>query len=648
MCHLRQMVSVSICLLCSVSPIFAAAMINRHTNLMPTPTQIEVKEALEQILSVSKLIKPNASADSLPVEFQFYDGFNRAEFGVQCTLIIGRKKIPLTSDAKGEVFFWIQKHEIAEKIEFVVYPDHPMEALYLIYFDITPRIAPDGRLIFETSKGLNEISEDGLRVCYPEKFEKEAHDVMKVMQEQMKLIHDITEMRLLPLKIMFIDDGRPGVCIGGYGLPCSRDSVRDNRIYNMRLYDIIPHEWVETSLQDNYGIYQDRLNRWIGDGLANYLAWEIRKQSLSPPSKLTSLCLDEYCGKVYDLRNWRAGTCEDIAGGEEVGFSGYDLASYFWAKVVRKSGDSLIIARFLEEFRQAENKSQQNAISILSYLSGLDINKELVITGEEYEQYLVASNPDAVVVPRGMGLIRAEASPFTMGDSSQRSTSPLRKVYLEDFFLERYEVTNKRYCEFLNAMGNQKEGDSYWLDEWNYPEILHEDTGYIVRTGYENYPVRQVSWYGAAAYARWAGKRLPTEAEWEFAASNGGRTLYPWGDEWHDKCCNWSEGGKLDGYEFTAPVDSFVFGKNWYGCYNLVGNVFEWVADWYAPYDPADTINPQGPAEGKEKIHRGGCYKYPKEWQDRYDRIGGPPDACYPCVGFRCAMDVPKPQETSD
>jgi len=237
--------------------------------------------------------------------------------------------------------------------------------------------------------------------------------------------------------------------------------------------------------------------------------------------------------------------------------------------------------------------------------------------------------------------------PFVMGDTMVEFSKPLRNIHLKSFFFDLYEVSNKQYCEFLNAVGNHLEGGTYWFNETSYSDILMEDGTYKVRKERENYPVTCVSWYGAKAYARWVGKRLPSEAEWEYAASNGGTTLYSWGNEWYSDYCNWGDDGELDGFEFKAPVNSFEDGKNLYGCYNLVGNVFEWVADWQTRYDSADTINPQGPQEGKLKVHRGGCYKYPEAWQDSHDRIGGPPYVTYPCVGFRCAMDVTKTENES-
>jgi sulfatase modifying factor 1 len=195
----------------------------------------------------------------------------------------------------------------------------------------------------------------------------------------------------------------------------------------------------------------------------------------------------------------------------------------------------------------------------------------------------------------------------------------------------------------LNSQGNRREHGARWLDERNNPEIEKVNGKYRVKAGYENHPVRYVTWYGAAAYAKWAGKRLPTEAEWELTASNYGTTSYPWDDrKWHDDYCNWGDGGELDGFELTAPVDTFLMTKNHDDCLNMVGNVSEWVTDWYAPYNPADTLNPLGPSKGSQKVHRGGSYNDDKEWLTTRARRGADPSESSPYIGFRCAADVPK------
>jgi len=247
---------------------------------------------------------------------------------------------------------------------------------------------------------------------------------------------------------------------------------------------------------------------------------------------------------------------------------------------------------------------------------------------------------DMVLIPEGEFIMGDSTTPST---STSTSTSPSHKVWVDSFLIDRYEVSNEEFCKFLNAVRNQKEGGKYWLDEQRNSEIIRANGKYQPKKGYEKYPVRYVTWYGANAYAKWAGKRLPTEAEWEYAASNGGTTKYPWGNKWCDTCCNWKEDGKIDGYESTAPVDAFESGKNHYGCYNMVGNVWEWVADWWSnSYEMKFQKNPKGPQNGVAKIYRGGCYKYDKKWANSKVRNGSQPRLSWDCVGFRCAKDIPK------
>jgi len=583
---------------------------------------------------------------------QFYDSLNQAESGVLCNLTVGSKKFKQVSNQSGEVLFWIPSEKISKRIKCTAHPNRSIEALSLIFMSQQTGlcIALGKEVGFETGEGLLELKDDGIRVLYPEKQEAHAREMIAVLKEENEIIERATRMKLHPLKIILVDERDLGLCVGGYGMP-----LQQSQSYtNVAKYKVFPHEWVEVSLDINYEIYEDSTNRWIGDGLANYIALEVCKQFYPRHLQQVAIGIYEYreSSQVYDLRSWLSPDAErrvskegrELPKGEgttPVGWDGYDLAPYFWAKVVDKSGNPEVITEFLAEFKEAEDKSSQNAIAILSRRSGLDIDKELVITSQEFVENVNRYWP-IPIPPEGMNLIFA-GNPFLMGDSSEESTSTVRNVQLESFFLDRYEVTNKQFYEFLNEMGNQKEGGSYWLDEWNYPEILHEDGLYRVKSGYENYPVRQVSWYGATAYAKWAGKRLPTEAEWEFAASNNGTTYYPWDDKkWHDDYCNWGEGGELDSFASTAPVDTFPKSSNHYQCLSMVGNVSEWVADWYAPYDVADTVNPQGPDTGELKVHRGGSYNDGKEWQTTKSRRGADPAVASPFIGFRCAADVPE------
>lgn len=616
------------------------------------PITIDVNEMLEEFLMYPK----QATGDSLPVMIQFWDTLFQPQQGIPCTLAVGEAEGAGTTNLNGEVLFWVNRKELSRNITLTAFPEGPVETEYSFFFDIPTEYSLrfGHKVGFETGAGLSEVKRDAIRVLYPEGYEEQAEQIMGIMQRQTELIREITGLNPYPMKIILVDKLVAGVAVNGYALAMEQDSS----YLNSQLFSFIPHEWVEYSLAKAYHLYNDSTNRWIGDGLAQYVAERVYKE-LSPEDRgLRELDPERYEGQVYDLSCWLSVMAEEEAveqgrelptgeGTVYVGNAGYSLSPYFWEKVVNKTGNSGVIAEFLAELRQTDDWSTRSAVTILSELSSLDINAELVIPGSEYQDYLeakAAKDPNYVIVPTGMSLIRAD-EPFLMGDSTDLfSSCPTRKVYLDAFFLDRYEVTNVQFCEFLNEMGNQKEGGDYWFNEIGYSAIIEEQGVYRVKEGYENYPVCEVSWYGARAYAEWAGKRLPTEAEWEFAASNNGTTLYPWGNEWHDDYCNWGEGGELDGFEHTAPVNSFEQGKNWFGCYNLAGNAFEWVYDWYDNYNPADTINPRGPAEPdrhQEKIHRGGCYKYDSDWQSRYPRLGGRASGTFPCVGFRCAADVP-------
>jgi formylglycine-generating enzyme required for sulfatase activity len=188
---------------------------------------------------------------------------------------------------------------------------------------------------------------------------------------------------------------------------------------------------------------------------------------------------------------------------------------------------------------------------------------------------------------------------------------PLHTVYLDAFWIDKYEVTNAQFAAFLNEMGNQNEGGATWLEaNSNYVKIHKSGNTWLADGGYEDHPVVEVSWYGAAAYAEWVGGRLPTEAEWE-KASRGGLEgqLYSWGDE--DPVCTLGaeNGAQIFGCAGdTVEVGSFV--PNRYGLFDMTGNVYEWVADWYGEnyYSSSPAENPPGPSSGTFRVLRGGAF----------------------------------------
>ena len=206
----------------------------------------------------------------------------------------------------------------------------------------------------------------------------------------------------------------------------------------------------------------------------------------------------------------------------------------------------------------------------------------------------------------GMEMVYIPAGTFLMGSSSDDPDTypdefPQHEVYLDAFWIDRTEVTNAMYAAFLNAEGNRSEGGATWLDADDYGVWIEESSGeWSPMSGYEDHPVVEVTWYGAKAYCEWAGRRLPTEAEWEKAARGEDGRLYPWGDD--SPNCNLAN-YNLCG-EGTDEVGMKPDGARPYGALDMAGNVWEWVADWYDDgyFDSTLTINPTGPSSGKYRF----------------------------------------------
>ncbi|MBI5328563.1 MAG: formylglycine-generating enzyme family protein [Deltaproteobacteria bacterium] len=220
---------------------------------------------------------------------------------------------------------------------------------------------------------------------------------------------------------------------------------------------------------------------------------------------------------------------------------------------------------------------------------------------------------DMVLVPGGE---------FTMGSNDWWPKSgPEHKVNLPAFYIDKYEVTNKRFKKFVDTTGYRPP------DHWNNNKIPDAR---------EEHPVVYVSWFDAEAFCRWDGKRLPTEAEWEKAARGADKRVFPWGDKFSRDKANTPQYGKED----TMPVASFESGKSPYGVYDMAGNVWEWTADWFKPY-PGNTHADENYGE-KYMSLRGGS------WYDctyykcgisapTYNRIFFNPQTRNNNFGFRCA-----------
>ncbi len=223
-------------------------------------------------------------------------------------------------------------------------------------------------------------------------------------------------------------------------------------------------------------------------------------------------------------------------------------------------------------------------------------------------------------VPEGMVFI--PAGEFTMS-SNDSADGPAHIVFLDAYYIDRYEVTNAEYGDFMKATGHKAPKHS---SDSKYNQADH--------------PVVGVSWHDAVAYAKWKGKRLPTEAEWEKAARGTDRRKYAWGDEWDAGKCNAE--GTNDGYEHTAPVGCYSDGESPYGCYDMAGNVWEWCADWYGReyFETGNRRNPKGPAKGRSRALRGGSWRSDGKGVLCVSVKGMAPSFRHDSFGFRCAKDA--------
>jgi len=216
-----------------------------------------------------------------------------------------------------------------------------------------------------------------------------------------------------------------------------------------------------------------------------------------------------------------------------------------------------------------------------------------------------------------------------------RDEMPRHPVNLVSFALDIHPVTNEQFVRFLQAMGGEKDHNNNDIIRLRDSRIKRSAGKLLIESGYAKHPVVGVTWYGATAYAKWIGKRLPKEAEWEAAASAGKEITYPTGPDIERSQANF----------FSADTTAVMsYPPNPYGLYDTAGNVYEWCQDWYA-YNYYDTSavepdDPSGPPQGVYRVLRGGCWKSLKEDLRCSHRHRNNPGAVNGTYGFRCATDV--------
>jgi formylglycine-generating enzyme required for sulfatase activity len=234
------------------------------------------------------------------------------------------------------------------------------------------------------------------------------------------------------------------------------------------------------------------------------------------------------------------------------------------------------------------------------------------------------------------GMIYIPGGTFKMGSNKKRNEYPIHTVTISSFYLDRHEVTVEEYKRFCTATRRKMPEQP----EWN--EAGH--------------PVVKVTWIDARDYAKWAGKRLPTEAEWEYAARGTAKSFYYTYGESKHRGKNYGDIADetfhqiraqfpvvekyYDGFVYTAPVETFP--RNIFGLYDMEGNVLEWCADWYDPkyYRKSPKKDPKGPETGKYKVIRGASWNRGFRYLRATYRTYYPVKADYDFLGFRCARDT--------
>ncbi|NIM94224.1 MAG: SUMF1/EgtB/PvdO family nonheme iron enzyme [Anaerolineales bacterium] len=213
---------------------------------------------------------------------------------------------------------------------------------------------------------------------------------------------------------------------------------------------------------------------------------------------------------------------------------------------------------------------------------------------------------------------------------------PAHIVLLDGFWIDQHEVTNRQYMQCVEAAACEPPAEisSYTREAYYGDEA------------YDEYPVVWVTKDHAADYCAWVEARLPSEAEWEFAARGPESYRFPWGEEFDGTRLNFcdvncelgfADTSADDGYEDTAPVGSYPSGESWCGALDMAGNVREWVADWFGYYAPEEQHNPQGPMDGTAYVPKGGSFFDPPDNIRSANRGGTTLDYVRHKVGFRCA-----------
>ena len=283
----------------------------------------------------------------------------------------------------------------------------------------------------------------------------------------------------------------------------------------------------------------------------------------------------------------------------------------------------------------------------VSALDVADVTREWTSDGKKIaaERAKLPAHDEMVKIPAGTFLMGSDKK---VDRNAYQPEFPQRRVYLDAYEIDKYEVTTVQFLKFVLATDRKP------LIDWQYEGGNFQET-------MANHPVMHVSWFDADAYCRWAGKRLPTSAEWEKAARGEDGRIYPWGNEPAGLSrANFGRTGlsgpvrdrpeRLLLYPPIISVDKYDNGVSPYGVFQLAGHVAEWTADWYDPhyYKTAPDRNPKGPEKGTQRAFRGGGWIDSTPSVRPAQRNGTDPNTKMNWLGFRCARDAKDAGDASD
>jgi eukaryotic-like serine/threonine-protein kinase len=287
------------------------------------------------------------------------------------------------------------------------------------------------------------------------------------------------------------------------------------------------------------------------------------------------------------------------------------------------------ISAFLKDQPFSNPQAQNTATATAPVLTKTPTKAPPTATNTPPPTFTPTPGIGSVYLSDGVTMLYVPAGTFSMGSETSSDERPIHGLNLSAYYMDKFEVTNAAYkrCVEAGVCDPPKQGNSYTR------------TAYYGNPEFDDYPVIYVDWNMAKAYCEWRGARLPTEAEWEKAARGADGRTYPWGND--ISCDKANNNNSCVGD--TTEVGSYLNGVSPYGMYDMAGNVWEWVNDWYddSYYSTSPASNPQGPTSGQYRVLRGGSWFNLVNFVRSAYRYRLVSASAYNNIGFRCSLSQP-------